>query len=68
MSGIGGCSAQRYCLRNSDFCILPVPPILSDFMDAHPKVELLMQLTNRHIDLINDFMKPRLKLNEKGSA
>ena len=31
-----------------------LPPILSDFMDAHPQVELLMQLTNRHVDLINE--------------
>lgn len=31
-----------------------LPPILSDFMDAYPQVELLMQLTNRHVDLISE--------------
>ena len=31
-----------------------LPPILSDFMLEHPQVELLMQLTNRHVDLINE--------------
>jgi DNA-binding transcriptional LysR family regulator len=31
-----------------------LPPILADFMQAYPHVELVLQLTNRHVDLVSE--------------
>ena len=31
-----------------------LPPILGEFMQTYPQVELVLQLTNRHVDLVNE--------------